>query len=414
MSVLGMEMRVMALEDVLVTKLMALSEHSLRYESLLAIARALREQVDWEDVRSRTHESTWARAFFVMLEGLGDRARGETDDRRSRDARACADASRFGRRTRGVGAQHMAEPITQARLRALSAVHPDQGRVLSVFLNLDPTAVRHARARSSAITSVMTAAAHKVERERRALARRAHGVARRRRARPRRAAGLGHRRQRHPRRRRLRVRPRGPARGRPAPPARREQGRARPHRVRRAARDAGHRRALDGAARPTAAPRGCSSARATRSRRPTGSSTTSTSSTSKGGWSQSNYQRSVDKEVSDHLAERRRPRVRRSTSSAAPDRVLVGVPDELLDGVQGQAAPVPERADRRARSPSTSRTRRWTTCARRRGRRSRRTSCAASARRWTGSRRASAPAGAARRASPRCSTRSTRRAWRRC
>src|SRR3954452_4509807 len=39
MSVLGMEMRVMALEDVLVTKLMALSEHSLRYESLLQIAR---------------------------------------------------------------------------------------------------------------------------------------------------------------------------------------------------------------------------------------------------------------------------------------------------------------------------------------------------------------------------------------
>jgi hypothetical protein len=71
MSVLGMEMRVMALEDVLVTKLMALSEHSLRYESLLAISRALREQVDWQDVRARTSESTFARAFFVMLEGLG-------------------------------------------------------------------------------------------------------------------------------------------------------------------------------------------------------------------------------------------------------------------------------------------------------------------------------------------------------
>ena len=61
----------MALEDVLVTKLMALSEHSLRYESLLAISRALREQVDWEDVRARTSDSTFARAFFVMLEGLG-------------------------------------------------------------------------------------------------------------------------------------------------------------------------------------------------------------------------------------------------------------------------------------------------------------------------------------------------------
>jgi hypothetical protein len=71
LSVLGMEMRVMALEDVLVTKLMALSEHALRYESLLPIARALREKVDWADVRARTSASPFARAFFVMLEGLG-------------------------------------------------------------------------------------------------------------------------------------------------------------------------------------------------------------------------------------------------------------------------------------------------------------------------------------------------------
>jgi predicted nucleotidyltransferase len=70
-SVLGMQMRVMALEDVLVTKLSALNEHALRYESLLRIARALREQVDWEDVRSRTEDSPFARAFFVMLDGLG-------------------------------------------------------------------------------------------------------------------------------------------------------------------------------------------------------------------------------------------------------------------------------------------------------------------------------------------------------
>jgi hypothetical protein len=71
LSVLGMEMRVMALEDVLVTKLMALSEHALRYESLLAIGRALREQIDWSDVRARTLQSPFARAYFVMLEGLG-------------------------------------------------------------------------------------------------------------------------------------------------------------------------------------------------------------------------------------------------------------------------------------------------------------------------------------------------------
>src|ERR687883_238647 len=70
MSVLGMDIRVMAIEDVLVTKLMALTEHSLRYESLLPIARAVREQVDWADVRARTAASPFARAFFVMLEGL--------------------------------------------------------------------------------------------------------------------------------------------------------------------------------------------------------------------------------------------------------------------------------------------------------------------------------------------------------
>jgi protein required for attachment to host cells len=57
----------------------------------------------------------------------------------------------------------MAEPITQARLRALAAVHPEEGRVLSVFLNLDPTEFGTPSARSSAITSVMTAAAHKVD-----------------------------------------------------------------------------------------------------------------------------------------------------------------------------------------------------------------------------------------------------------
>jgi predicted nucleotidyltransferase len=70
LSVLGMEIRVMALEDVMATKLMALTEHSLRYEGLLRIARALREQIDWEDVRARTESSPFARAFFVLLEGL--------------------------------------------------------------------------------------------------------------------------------------------------------------------------------------------------------------------------------------------------------------------------------------------------------------------------------------------------------
>ena len=71
LAVLSMQMRVMAIEDVLVTKLMAVSEQHLRYEGLLEIARAVREQVDWARVRTATAASPFARAFFVLLDGLG-------------------------------------------------------------------------------------------------------------------------------------------------------------------------------------------------------------------------------------------------------------------------------------------------------------------------------------------------------
>ena len=37
----------------------------------------MREQVDWLDVRTRTAASPFARAFFVMLEGLGILAEAE-------------------------------------------------------------------------------------------------------------------------------------------------------------------------------------------------------------------------------------------------------------------------------------------------------------------------------------------------
>jgi hypothetical protein len=65
-----MSMRVMAIEDVIITKLMAIDEHHIRYEGLLPIARALREQVDWAHVRAATSGSPFGRAFFVILEGL--------------------------------------------------------------------------------------------------------------------------------------------------------------------------------------------------------------------------------------------------------------------------------------------------------------------------------------------------------
>ena len=59
-----------------------------------------------------------------------------------------------------------ANTITRSRLHRLADVHPDRGRVLSVFLNLDPSEIPTPAARSSAITSIMTEAAHRVEEER--------------------------------------------------------------------------------------------------------------------------------------------------------------------------------------------------------------------------------------------------------
>ena len=64
-------MQVMALEDVMVTKLLSMREHEVDYESVLEIARALREQIDWDEVWRRTSQSAYARAFFFLAEQLG-------------------------------------------------------------------------------------------------------------------------------------------------------------------------------------------------------------------------------------------------------------------------------------------------------------------------------------------------------
>src|SRR3954454_20372496 len=66
----AMTMRVMRSEDLLVSKIMAMTEHTINYRSCLEIARSLREQIDFEDVRRRTNDSPYGRAFFVIAEGL--------------------------------------------------------------------------------------------------------------------------------------------------------------------------------------------------------------------------------------------------------------------------------------------------------------------------------------------------------
>jgi hypothetical protein len=70
LSVQGVRMPVVALDDVMVSRLCAFDEHALDYGGALAIARALREQVDWREVRERTAHSPYARGFLSLLEEL--------------------------------------------------------------------------------------------------------------------------------------------------------------------------------------------------------------------------------------------------------------------------------------------------------------------------------------------------------
>jgi predicted nucleotidyltransferase len=70
LEVHAMRLKVAPLEDVLVQKLLALTEQDPDFSSVLELARSLREQVDWDDVRERTKESPFAKAYFTLLEEL--------------------------------------------------------------------------------------------------------------------------------------------------------------------------------------------------------------------------------------------------------------------------------------------------------------------------------------------------------
>ena len=70
LEVYATRLRVAALEDVLTQKLLALSEQQPDYSSVLELARSLREQVDWGEIRQRTEGAPFAKAFFTLLDEL--------------------------------------------------------------------------------------------------------------------------------------------------------------------------------------------------------------------------------------------------------------------------------------------------------------------------------------------------------
>lgn len=71
LPVLAMSMKVMDAEDVLVSRLLALDERHLDFTRHVPVARAVREQIDWERLARRVAESAAAKAFLVLMAEVG-------------------------------------------------------------------------------------------------------------------------------------------------------------------------------------------------------------------------------------------------------------------------------------------------------------------------------------------------------
>ncbi|HEY1315759.1 MAG TPA: hypothetical protein VGF10_00930 [Gaiella sp.] len=71
LEVAAQSLPVASIEDVLAAKLLALTEQEPDYGQVLEIARSLREQIDWDVVRSQVDPTPFGAAFFTLVERLG-------------------------------------------------------------------------------------------------------------------------------------------------------------------------------------------------------------------------------------------------------------------------------------------------------------------------------------------------------
>ena len=67
----SVQMPVLSTTVLMEHKLNAFEEHACDFAKALPVARAVREQVDWDQVRRETAENHFAVAFLVLLERLG-------------------------------------------------------------------------------------------------------------------------------------------------------------------------------------------------------------------------------------------------------------------------------------------------------------------------------------------------------
>jgi predicted nucleotidyltransferase len=97
----GMTFRVMAIDDVMTTKLFAFKEHYLDYEDTLEMARMLREQIDWGELRERCRDYPYAQPFFTLAEELGVAEKPGGEVVRGEQVRAAQESRHGGQSVRG-------------------------------------------------------------------------------------------------------------------------------------------------------------------------------------------------------------------------------------------------------------------------------------------------------------------------
>ncbi|MCV7099807.1 nucleotidyltransferase [Mycobacterium palustre] len=70
-DVLAIGMPVLPPTMVLIQKLRSLNEHHCDFGTLLPPVRAVRERLDWDEIRTRTADNDYAAAFLVLADRLG-------------------------------------------------------------------------------------------------------------------------------------------------------------------------------------------------------------------------------------------------------------------------------------------------------------------------------------------------------
>lgn len=75
----SVRMPVLSATVLMTDKLSSLEEHACNFTAVLPVARAVREQVDWDVVASATRDNPFACAFLGLLDALGIASAGEAD-----------------------------------------------------------------------------------------------------------------------------------------------------------------------------------------------------------------------------------------------------------------------------------------------------------------------------------------------